>query len=469
MIAARTGNDYTEITKIFAGGDVQQEIIKVWSTDANDWVYEATDTVTGTLPLTAHADGSDTVDYKIYGDTGGVGEEVDITGLSEPLCGIGTYTDSLDLSTGILTRRIKKLVLTGAETDWRVAGEGSTRLYNHTIGTGISYSSEALCNVAKYSDSITTSSGVAFNVVAYQGSIVIRFHAIEYATLADFKSYLAAQYAAETPVTVWYVLAEPEVSTITVPSGLTGTIEGYLIQDGTPTPESPIYPTANGVKQADDTYSIKYGYKLDMVSRTENLFDWNWLANGYHISPTTGFPEENTNRISILQPIQINSATGAFLSYARVGNDDIKAMYSVLTDDDTLLRRVTNIDTGGYLNLTGGSKLYIAFYDSFSTGIAITKSNVDNIMLNEGSTALPYQPYSNTTTPIYIGDDPLYEDEYVDFSEQKIYRMIDGTLTPTDPPVPLPALPTFDDADTVFDYEETPAPSSAEITFKKGW
>jgi hypothetical protein len=33
----------------------------------------------------------------------------------------------------------------------------------------------------------------------------------------DFKSYLAAQYAAGTPVTVWYVLAEPETAIVNEP------------------------------------------------------------------------------------------------------------------------------------------------------------------------------------------------------------------------------------------------------------
>jgi hypothetical protein len=35
--------------------------------------------------------------------------------------------------------------------------------------------------------------------------------------LSDFKSYLAAQYAAGTPVTVWYVLAEPVTGTLNEP------------------------------------------------------------------------------------------------------------------------------------------------------------------------------------------------------------------------------------------------------------
>ena len=33
-----------------------------------------------------------------------------------------------------------------------------------------------------------------------------------------------------------------------------------------------------------------------------------------------------------------------------------------------------------------------------------------------------YQPYFNTTTPIYISDDPLEADEYVDYATGKIYR-----------------------------------------------
>lgn len=73
-----------------------------------------------------------------------------------------------------------------------------------------------------------------------------------------------------------------------------------------------------------------------------------------------------------------------------------------------------------------------------------------------------------TTTPIYIGDKPLEKDEYVDFGEQKVYRMIDGTLTPIDPPVPLPALPTCE-GETVVDYSGSgAAPEKVVFEYKKG-
>ena len=68
------------------------------------------------------------------------------------------------------------------------------------------------------------------------------------------------------------------------------------------------------------------------------------------------------------------------------------------------------------------------------------------IMLVKGSTApssyiphgykLPITVASNGTTtdyPIYIGNSKLMEGEYVDYEEQKIYKLVDGVLTPIDP------------------------------------
>lgn len=105
--------------------------------------------------------------------------------------------------------------------------------------------------------------------------------------------------------------------------------------------------------------------------------------------------------------------------------------------------------------------------------------NNNPTMLTEGSTALPYEPYgfkldmvssdgtTPTTTPIYIGDEPLGKDEYVDYTEQKVYRMVNGTLTPTDPPVPLPAMPTVE-GETIVDYAgQSVAPEKVLLKYRK--
>ena len=67
--------------------------------------------------------------------------------------------------------------------------------------------------------------------------------------------------------------------------------------------------------------------------------------------------------------------------------------------------------------------------------------------------------------PIYIGENQLEEDEYVSYSDGKIYRMVDGTLTPTEAPVPLPEIPTIDGT-TVIDYDGTPKPSQMYVKYK---
>ena len=201
------------------------------------------------------------VDY----ESGKIYRWADITGLSEPLCGIDTHIDSLDLSTGTLTRRIKKIVLTGNERFYKNDTSSTGYLYYAGMASRAIMRSPNLCNELPTKKTVSESD-IGVNTVNDYFVIYVNFGAeIMNAqpsgnTINGLKEYLASRYAAGTPVTVWYVLANPETSTIPVPSGLTGTIEGYLIQDGTPTPEAPIYPTANGVKQLDGTYTIESAY-----------------------------------------------------------------------------------------------------------------------------------------------------------------------------------------------------------------
>lgn len=196
--------------------------------------------------------------------------------------------------------------------------------------------------------------------------------------------------------------------------------------------------------------------------RTENLFDYSakdtskGYADGrflntnglvsynkdYYITEYIRISSETTYRI---KNILISGAACAVCFY-----DENKDFLSGLVEyyNSTFFTPATS----AYLRLT------------------IQKS-LSNGMLTEGSTApTSYIPFgyklpmvvtngtTTTTTPIYIGSDPLAEDEYVDFGKQKIYRMEGGTLTPTDPPVPIPALPTIE-GETIIDYNPSTTPA----------
>lgn len=198
--------------------------------------------------------------------------------ISNPLCGIDTYKDILNLATGQITRTIKKLVLTGEE-NWNYSSSSLVYWvanvpsdYDNTLISQIT----TVCSHYRCIQNNTGFSGMlngdlrlyAKNVSPTAHELYIKDE--NYVTTEDFKSYLAAQNAAGTPVTVWYVLATSETEQITVPSGLSGTVEGSLIQDGTPTPEAPIFPSANTAK---GWYNINAYKRSVLVWDTDTAYE----------------------------------------------------------------------------------------------------------------------------------------------------------------------------------------------------
>lgn len=350
MIKAKVSTDYKDIERIFAGGAVQKEIIKVWSTEADAYVFEAWRVLEmeGPLPLTFNSNGEPLIDYRIYGNTEqtgtptpedpimpiGCGERTDnLWGVSIVngawraadgmwLAGIPGYvsntskvsvdaetTYSFTFATAITsidrlyaffwgsdntylgyqdllllrvinipsnaafltvsigttatsdispsdisnimlnagstalpyepygyklpilsnstvtniylgevqtTRRIKKLVLTGAE-GWKRDNE--TGVFNTLITNALRASFQSgICSHWPFE----TNRGVYILLTEGHGCIRTAYNSLwirdnNFPNVADFKSFLAAQYAAGTPVTVWYVLAEPETGIVNEP------------------------------------------------------------------------------------------------------------------------------------------------------------------------------------------------------------------------------------------------------------
>jgi len=170
-----------------------------------------------------------------------------IHGLTNPLCGIGNYKDVLNLSTGVVTRNVKKFVWDGTER-WELYESATNRFFYVPLpANAIPSPINTICT--HYGGNLTIPS---------QGT-TIRFPDRDstWTTTADFKAFLAAQYANGTPVTIWYVLETPETETIAVPYGLECSVEGYLTQSGTPTPSNPITPESNGILESDGTYTIE--------------------------------------------------------------------------------------------------------------------------------------------------------------------------------------------------------------------
>lgn len=131
-------------------------------------------------------------------------------------------------------RRIKKLVLTGQEDI--TSAHIDVSLFNIPINDYLRIK-DTVTNVCSHYQAETNVSGwsevtdLTCRFYANTGSPLTKIFYIRdssFSTVTDFKSYLAAQYAAGTPVTVWYVLATPTTGIVNEPLCKIGTYADEL-------------------------------------------------------------------------------------------------------------------------------------------------------------------------------------------------------------------------------------------------
>ena len=245
-----------------------------------------------------------------------------------------------------------------------------------------------------------------------------------------------------------------DVYTGTLPAVLTGTKAGYLHsykifgnteQTGTPTPENPIVPSECG-------------------ERTVNLLNPSGAQSGYLKADGSIVQGHETLMYTDYIPIPENAsavtqtASYRMLAPAMCFYDNAKNNISGETFENVTSKTFT---------VPNGAKFLRTSYRKPPT--------YGTTMLNSGSTALPYEPYGyklplasgSTPVDIYIGDDTLSTEEYVDSGTGKIYRMVSGTLTPIDPPVPFPQMPTSANSTTISWAGQGLAPSEVEFEYER--
>lgn len=226
--------------------------------------------ITGTLPLYFSSRGNPLSDYLISGNTVQDGTPspdmpVDVVG-----CGVWDETNRsyklpltvngteypIYLGQVSTTRRIKKLVLTGGESWSRHTDTGTFVLAISGSDAAYLISGEVTCICTHYPAQNNTASYSQMadkKICMRANSSNAWIRDTDYSTSADFKSYLAAQYAAGTPVTVWYVLAEPVTGIVNEPLHKIGDYADTIsfAQAGA------TIPTVSGANVLDMTSNVK--------------------------------------------------------------------------------------------------------------------------------------------------------------------------------------------------------------------
>lgn len=193
------------------------------STDSNGVWYGQNRTVTAvngyiTLAYRAYTN-LNPVDYQSMLNTGSTALPYEPYGYKIPILSGGTTTN-VYLGEVQSTRNIAKYEFTGQETNID---------YNSLYTRFEVYLSNAKSNGVRLTPAFCShyqiiSDGRAIGDVPYESlysdvenSTRWFIKTADYTTVADFKTYLAQQYANGTPVTIWYILATPTTGTLNEP------------------------------------------------------------------------------------------------------------------------------------------------------------------------------------------------------------------------------------------------------------
>ena len=165
---------------------------------------------------------------------------------------------------------------------------------------------------------------------------------------------------------------------------------------------------------APETY-VPYGYEVDMGVKSGNLLSFDALINA---------PSGNINNHTF--PHILGLALKPYTKYTAVSDGDGREDGTPENNRSVYIKETSTqncVFRGHPVTVQTGADGVIKI------GIQSERQNAQqyingtaHVWLVEGDAPLPYQPYSNTTTPIYIGSDPLEKDEYIDCQARKVFR-----------------------------------------------
>lgn len=222
-----------DVLKASKGIHVDDTFANLWGRKLSNAYTVAT--YSGTLPTTLQTVAGYLESYKIYGNTVQSGTptpenpvmpigcgELETTGAHAGQYKLPLTVNGVEypiyLGENQTTRIIKKLVLTGTDADgiWAASTARAGSFYTSIGVNGII--GAALCDRAVNAKTLADYNYGNIYVEKSGISVIINLWLFNAAiTLTDFRSYLAAQYANGTPVTIWYVLRDPETGIVNEP------------------------------------------------------------------------------------------------------------------------------------------------------------------------------------------------------------------------------------------------------------
>jgi hypothetical protein len=347
--------------------------------------------------------------WKIMANTGSAALPYEPYGYKAPISSANTTTP-VYLGEVETTRKIKKLVLTGEET-WQLwngnyystiidrKGAISTILCTHFINSGpqgISYSNQSTAGLK------IASAAVPF-----------------VSDLSGLKEWLAAQYAAGTPVTVWYVLAEPTTGVVNEPLMKIGDYADQLSL----TNSQITIPTSQG----ENTISID-----TIVQPSSMNISYNRDIDGYS-SVIVNVPDIVGHTFIVATiPNAIVTVTNASNTYTETADNVGEALfksvaagtYDVTATYDDAVSDTTSITIADH-TVTEDSFATLTISASANTAITITDGTVTKTLTYTGTPIVQYVSLGTWDLSCVIDDTEITQTVLVDsYTNQNITLMI---------------------------------------------
>ena len=287
-------------------------------------------------------------------------------------------------------RQIYKLVLDGTENYGK--DSGGTYLYYKAVNPTHAKIEQCLCtHLPNASDYPRDSIGIyatkwANNAIYFNFGSAVMDVQPSGNTVAGLKEYLAAQYAAGTPVTIWYILETPTTGIVNEPLMKIGTYADTLSNAASiPTTEGANTITVDTTVQPSEFTATWSGWHdASVKEKSENLFDKNAATLGKEIS---GMGYINNPDYFITDFIPIASGE----TYSKSGSSGTSLVFggSVLLYDEADISK-----TPLYKISAGAAEQFTIPQGDYNYMVLNGRVNIIDLgMINQGSTALPYAPY----------------------------------------------------------------------------
>lgn len=386
--------------------------------DGSQWEHSlrklGTETETIHSGDTIYANGQPISTYSIKGNTVQNGtpspsNPVDVVGVGELETSgehSGEYKIPISTAQGLAVnylgsvssnRQISKYEFTGTEVITKLNTSADNYVYYY-VTNGVAVGGLECTHLPYLSSGISTTVGISQNQT-YPNTWYMNLGAdIMNAqpsgnTAEGFKEWLSAQYAAGTPVTTWYIKQTATTGIVNEPLMKIGDYADSISNAAAiPTTDGANSVTVDTTVQPSEVSMTWTGWHDSSVQEYQGgvgnqKFDKSTAALGYRVLYTTGeIGELSPAFCSDFIPVVPNTT----YTLNVVGNLAAKTghLYALYDSDKEF------VDTGTHASVSG--KYVYTF--TIPSGIAYIRfngliANIDETMLNEGETALPYEPY----------------------------------------------------------------------------